>query len=277
VRDTSAPGAQRDDRNPCPSGADLLCASTNELPPEEQQAVVHHVRGCGACQAELREMEAWLGFMAAQETAATKSDDERRAPLTSRRRGTSVVRWLSMASAALVIVVLTAIFQQRTEVARADEILARLAQRQPGALAIQDSYLWGADLSSLAPGGGYTGPAGRGTRLDPANVPHAVDTLLRGQGFDARHPFLVAPIKKWSETLPYRRESVIRRDGQIIVTISGRSVLQEVEITIDERQFAIVRQHWVFRDIGRIDCRRPTPDAPALPGTKGAPRPGGSR
>jgi hypothetical protein len=279
VRDTSAPGAQRDDRNPCPSGADLLCASTNELPPEEQQAVVQHVTHCKVCQAELGEIEKWLRVMAAQEAEAKKSNDARRTPLTSRRRGTSVVGWLSIASAVLVVVVLTAMFQQRTEVARADEILARLAQRERGALVIQGPYLWGADFSSLARRDGHSGPGVGvgGTRLDAASAPSAADTLLRENGFDARHPFRIAPIQKWSAALANRRDRVTSRDGLLIVTISGRGALREIEIAIDEKQFAIVRQHWVFRDVGRIDCRRPTPDAPALPGTNGAPRPGGSR
>jgi hypothetical protein len=256
VSETSAPDANVDGL--CPTPADVMCASTRELPSEEQRAVSRHVSHCSYCQAELRESQGFLDLIAANSAYLFQSENTPTRRTAPTKRIAFAARWLSLAAALVVIVALFGGFLRSPDVAHADEILARLAQHEHRASSLDPWYVWIVD----APSRGLTAQGSIAARalLDNAQDAQAADALLHEHGFALRHPFRIAAIQAWSARLAQRRDRVVYRDGTIVVTITGRDALRELEMVIDPAEFIIVSQRWMFLGVGQLECRRPTPN-----------------
>jgi hypothetical protein len=272
VKETSAPDTNVDGL--CPTFVDVMCASTNELPAEQQRADSRHIRHCPHCQAELRESQELLDVIAAN--AAYLFETETESPQASltipTTRIPSATRWLPLAAALVVIVGLLGGLLRSPEVVEADEILARLAQHEQAA-SLDPWYVWSAEGAGL----------GIARRLDPhafqdtTQVARTVDALLRQHGFALRDPFRVAAIRAWRAGLAQRHDRVTYRDGEIIVTITGRHALREVELIIDPAEFVVVSQRWIFPGVGRLECTRPKPNDASPTETETTSTPGARR
>lgn len=251
MRETSAPDANVE--HLCPPTADLLCASTSELPDDEQRDVSRHLEACPSCQAKLRGQQAVLVFVAAN------ADDLK--PTARLTRITSRTGWLALAAAVLLLVGLFGGFLRNPDVARADEILARLAQNETHVSRPDGWYLW----TVIVPSRGLNARGAIDSRAprDNTQAAHTAEALLNTHGFVLRDPFSLSALQAWRSRQSERREHVAHRDGEIVVTITGSESLREIEIVIDPVEFVAVSQRWTFPGVGQVECSRPKPnDAP---------------
>jgi hypothetical protein len=275
VRETSAPDTNVDGL--CPSLAELMCASTRELPPDEQRAVSRHISRCPRCQAELRASQGFLDHIAADADYLFQTE---RTP--SRPRLTVFTRpiatpagWWSLAAALVGMVALFGGFLRSPDVAHADEILARLAQRESYSSPRDPWFVWRGDPSSR----GLSAQRALDARvlLDDASASRTLDALLHERGFALRDPFNIAAIQAWSARLAQRQDRVVYRDGEIVVTITGRDALREIELTIDPAEFVVIGQRWMFAGVGQLEFRRPKPSDAVPTKTGNAPTTGAGR
>jgi hypothetical protein len=266
---------------PCPSDADLLCASSGELPPDEWQVIREHLEDCPACRSKTQEMLRLLQLLAryyvdADSPADRHARGERLIELMDARRADREAgaprRWLVVAAGLIAVVAAISLFRG-DRVAYADEIVARIAQREHTLTLPTDRCL----VRIIPNEGGQ--PIARHpdplNREDEAPAPtEAMPTeampleavqLLREHGFDPDHPLSVERLQAWRASQPDRRDHVTREDRWLVVQSNieqGR--LRQVELVIDETSYQVVKQTWLFAGIGRIVCERLTLEAPRV-------------
>lgn len=225
-----------------------MLASTSELPDDEQRDVSQHLDKCSRCQAKLRDSQDVLVFVAA-------NPDLR--PTARLARITPTTRWLALAAAVLLLVGVFGGFLRNPDVARADEILDRLARNETRAASLNGWYLW----TVIVPSRGLNTRGAIDSRAlrDNTQAAHTAETLLKTHGFELRDPFRIAAIQAWKSRLTWRRDRVVQRDGEIVVTITGSDALREIEIVVDPAEFVVVSQRWSFPGVGQVECSRPKP------------------
>lgn len=260
----------------CLSDADLLCASSGELPPDEWPMVLQHLALCPACAAKARHQLRVLRLCAVLEDARPAPDLQARrerlrdlmdAARADRAAG-SPQRWLAVAAAVIALVAGLTLFPD-DPLAHADEVVARAMHRERTLSLTADHWRF-----YVIPSGHDASP----TWQDDATMPAQVTRLLETHGFDPDHPLSVARLQAWRAAQPERLERVTREDRWLVVQ-SGieRGTLRQVELVIDKTSFQVVKQTWLFAGVGRVVCERIGVAPPPRDRASAASRPGAGR
>lgn len=235
---------------PCPTEADLICATSGELPPEEFAVVRQHLAHCPDCPPRMREILETLNTCAqlantdspSRLQAGRERLEDLMAAARADREAMSPRRWLAVAAVLIVFVVGIALF--RTDRLDADEVVRRAANHEPAITMPADLWRW-----TFIPGGDGQ------TSTNAAPPPQAVQ-VLQAHGFDLANPLSLVRLQAWRDSQPDRRERLTHRDGWYVVTATTSGPLREVELVINKSNYQLVKQTWLIAGMGRVVCER---------------------
>lgn len=239
----------------CPPEADLVCATSGELPPEEWAAVRQHLADCEKCRSKLREILDTLATCAQLPdleplepvNAGREQLKDFMAAARADREAMSPRRWLAAAAMLFLVFALIALF--RADRVDADEVVRRAADRELSITLPAGLWRW-----RFIPGeGDATQPA------QAAVPPRAVETL-QALGVDLEQPLSVARLQAWRASHPDRREYLTQRDHLYVVTSKTQGPVREVELVIEKSTYQLVKQTWLIAGLGRVVCERITLD-----------------
>lgn len=267
---------------PCPPEADLICATSGELPPEESAVVRQHLALCPICGPKMCAILDTLAALAQPDDESPERFEadlaEQRALMDAARAGREAMsprRWL--VATAMFFLFLVGLTLLRTDV-DADEVLRRATTREPTVTMPADLWLWtfsDADEQAAAPGENpnNANSANRATNTQGANksagesyratihpnpraLPPQAVQVLQAHGFDLSHPLSLEKLQAWRAQHPDRREQLTHRDKFFAITSTTKGSLHEVEVVIDEKTYQLVKQAWVIAGMGRVVCER---------------------
>jgi hypothetical protein len=272
----------------CPELADLLLAQEGELPRHLQAAIARHLRRCVACQAMLAETEGLLDRVrrvTMQSGSGGNSDDEREARvqrflvrLHAHRQqrihqptGWPARRWVAVAAmAALILVFLFS--ESHSVVVEADELLRQAAHAE---LTQPAGFARRVHLALMPPGNtaiarigvpSYTadqemtdGIVLRSTSATPVSAPATLMRALAEHHFIWQQPLSAICFNAWRTALSSKQDHVrtITAAGSSVHVLRTSTVadghLREVELTIDIGSHRVLREVFVFDDLGTFE------------------------
>jgi hypothetical protein len=272
-------------REACPTPDVLIVATSGEYPAEWRR-VEDHVRGCAACQAQIRTdaatMHAW-SMHTEPEAPSRLRARERRFRRAIRRRGApegvmattcrAVTSWplaltLALAGTMLLTTVLTnpaghSTFESTLDRAMLCEMgrsprdrqTVRLRVRPLSASTVHSATASAEELVSAIRsatdgliGEGWPELTESGERL--AEIPRLFDS----QGVDAHRPLSAKSYQAWRRRLPSRHDERLSSDQHVTLrTTTAAGPLREATLVLDRVTSCVVAQAWIVNGIGRVE------------------------